>query len=342
MSATDAINPTRTDARLIILLPVFNDWEAVGMLLPRIDRALQKHELTARVLLVDDASTSGLPERLCPGRLAAITRIEILSLRRNLGHQRSLAIGLSYIESHMDCRAVVVMDADGEDAPEDIPRLYQRLEEAGGRKIIFAERTRRAENWTFRFFYQVYRFVHLLLTGVRVRAGNFSIVPHHLLVRLVVASELWSHYSAAVCKIRLPFAMLPTRRAKRLAGSSQMNFISLMIHGLRAMAVFGDRVGARILTATIALLGLTLFSLGVAAAVCLGTNLAIPAWAVYTAGLLLAVLTQVLMTALAFVFVILHGGGSASILPLRDHSYFLGEYRLIHAADEQVQEQEVS
>ena len=72
----------------------------------------------------------------------------MLRLRRNLGHQRAIAIGLTYIQAQMTTayEAVVVMDGDGEDAPEDVPRLLARLEAEGGRSIVFAERTRRSES----------------------------------------------------------------------------------------------------------------------------------------------------------------------------------------------------
>ncbi len=337
MSPTDTLSPGGERTSLVILLPVFNDWEAVALLLPSIDRELQKAELTARVILIDDASTVDLPENLCRARLAAIARIEVLSLRRNLGHQRALAVGLSYVEAHADCAAVVVMDADGEDAPGDIPRLYQKFEETGGQKIIFAERAQRAEDWTFRLFYQIYRIVHLVLTGVKVRAGNFSIVPRPLLERLVVSTELWSHYVAAVHRVRLPFAMLPTKRARRLAGDSKMNFVSLAIHGLRAMSVFGDQIGVRLLVTIVALFGLSVGSAGLAVAAHLGADSPVPSWIAPTTGLVLVLLLQALVTALAFVFLTLQGSSRTGVLPLRDYHYFLGECRLIYAAQEQMQ-----
>ncbi len=75
MSATDAINPTKTDARLLILLPVFNDWEAVGMLLPRIDRALQK-----QVPVIHDPLVAGFINDLGYEDLIADPETEIRNL----------------------------------------------------------------------------------------------------------------------------------------------------------------------------------------------------------------------------------------------------------------------
>ena len=80
----------------------------------------------------------------------AIARVDVLRLRRNVGHQRAIAIGLAFIHAHRPCRAVVVMDADGEDRPSDVPRLLARLDAAGDPAIVFAERTRRSSGTSSR------------------------------------------------------------------------------------------------------------------------------------------------------------------------------------------------
>ena len=89
-----------------------------------------------------------------------------------------------------------------------------------------------------------------MLTGERVRVGNFSAIPPSLLPRLVAVSELWNHYAAAVFKSRIPYITIPTARGVRYAGQSTMNYVALVTHGLSAMAAFGDRIGVRLLMAT--------------------------------------------------------------------------------------------
>ncbi|HTU93555.1 MAG TPA: glycosyltransferase [Gemmataceae bacterium] len=187
------------DKPLIILIPVFNDWPALGQLLQLLDEVLTKHSRQANVLIVDDGSTvtagsDGAPERA----FQALRRVDVLQLRRNLGHQRAIAVGLAYIADKVPCRAVIVMDSDGEDDPHDVPRLLKKFSEEGERKIIFAERTQRSETRVFRIFYSLYRAFHYLLTNQKVRVGNFSIIPESRLASLVVVSEIWNHYAAAV------------------------------------------------------------------------------------------------------------------------------------------------
>lgn len=308
------------DQDLILLLPSYDDWEALRRLLPLLDRELARAGLAARVAVVDDGSTTPAPDDLFAGG-EALRDVSVIALRRNLGHQRAIAVGLAWIQANVPCRAVVVMDADGEDAPDVVPRLVARMGELGDQKIVFAARTRRSESTVFRLFYQLFRLVHFAATGLPVRVGNFSVVPRAALERLVVCSDLWNHYAACVHKARIPFELVPSHRAERLGGRSRMNFISLVTHGLCAMAVFGDRIGVRMLIATAVLFTVTLGA-GVSAFVVYAGE-PMPFWAQLGLGVLLVVLLQMLLFSLVFVFIILVGRNVSDFLPIRDHAHFV-------------------
>jgi glycosyltransferase involved in cell wall biosynthesis len=315
------------DDGVAILIPLYNDWTACGLLLPSLDAALGREGRTARIILVDDGSTQP-PDDDFPGRsFEAIGRVDILRLRRNLGHQRAIAIGLSYVWEHVPCGALVLMDCDGEDAPADVPRLLAKFEEECGSKIIFAERTRRSESWTFVFFYKLYKLLHIILTGQGVRVGNFSVIPRRRLDSLIVVSELWNHYAASVFKSQQPYDTLPTMRAKRLSGRSRMNFVRLVAHGLSAMSVFGDVIGVRLLVATFGLIIVTVIGLVTTLIIRLATGLSIPGWATYTMGILTVILFQAVMLSIQFSFIILGGRQGTSFLPCRDYAYFVGSSR---------------
>ena len=330
---------TREADDLIVLIPVYDDWEAVGLLLERLDRALKTVSGRTHVVLIDDGSA--VPADTLPlPNLEAIERVSVLALRRNLGHQRALAVGLSYVEAHLPCRALVVMDGDGEDAPADVPRLLERLQKEQGRAVVFAERSKRSESLAFRVFYRLYCVLHWLLTGLRVRVGNFSALPPAMLSRLVVVSDLWNHYPASVYKARLPVALLPTRRAARLAGQSRMNFVGLVTHGLSAISVFGDRVGVRLLVATGGGIALVIFGfvalLGLRAGGFIPAGRIVPGWAAAAAGVLVLLLMHMLMLACLFTFTVLGGRGGSSFLPARDYHFFVAELREVYAADERL------
>jgi hypothetical protein len=240
-----------------IVIPVCNDWSALRLLLCSLDTVAGGCDHPLAVLIVDDGSATPPPPGLVdPHARRHLASIELLTLKRNLGHQRAIAVGLAHLQQRGRRDTVVVMDGDGEDDPADVPRLLKRAGDLGLTSVVFAERTTRSEGLGFRAGYFAYRMLHRLATGRVVRIGNFSALPPRCLEPLAVSPELWNHFAATVIRSRMPFELVPTCRRKRLDGRSRMNFVSLVIHGLSSLSVFGDVVGVRLLVATAALSGL--------------------------------------------------------------------------------------
>jgi len=288
------------------------------------------------VVLINDGSLTPVPNDLVPAPLQSLSTIEVLRLRRNLGHQRAICIGLCVVtinDRYAGTDAVVIMDADGEDRPSDVPRLIQRFKDHNGLKLVFASRERRSEGVVFAFFYQAYRLAHRILSGVPVRVGNFSAVPYASLPQLAVVSELWNHYAAAVVQARLPIDTVPTTRGRRLFGTSKMNFVALVGHGISAMSVFGERIGVRALIATITLAVILVLALLATIAIRLFTPLAIPGWATTAAGLTAVLLTQSIMLALAFSMLTHLGRAGTTFLPVRDYVWFVERLECLWSRD---------
>jgi len=315
--------------KLTILIPVFNDWQVAELLVGRLDAMLAAEGMQGQVVFVDDGSLEPAPERFPSLPPQHIDTIRILELRRNLGHQRALSVGLVYLQQAGQRGPVVVMDADGEDSPSDIPLLLNEFIRQGRCKVIFAARARRTEGFVFRLFYQIYRTVHRALVGFDIRIGNFSVLPSCLLDRIVVASDLWNHYAAAALKMKLPHATVPINRAKRLSGQSKMGFVGLVVHGLSAMSVFGDVVGVRLLIVSGILSVITIALFAATLAIKFFTHLAIPGWATYASGLLLLLLSQCLMLSMVFTFVILYSRGQSTFVPLRDCPLYINVARTV-------------
>ena len=95
---------------IVVLIPVFNDWASLEQLLPRLDRELSRSGLEVDVLVVDDGSLLDFEGFGQGDSFDAIRRVDVLRLRRNLGHQRAIAVGLAYVEDCLSSSAVVVMD----------------------------------------------------------------------------------------------------------------------------------------------------------------------------------------------------------------------------------------
>lgn len=306
----------------VVLMPIYEDWDSASVLVGRVQLALRGVVDSVEFVLVNDGSVTPPPASMALGREPPAT-IDVLHLRRNLGHQRAIAIGLSHVQAGRACDGMVVMDGDGEDTPDGVAVLVKRFAELGRGRTVFAERARRTEGVMFQVFYRLYRALHRVLIGRGVRVGNFSVVPRAHLDRLVAVSEVWNHYSASVFRARLPVSTIPIDRGHRIAGESRMNFTSLLAHGLSAISVFSDVVGLRLLVMAGALGGFAALGIVAAAAIRIFTPLAIPGWATTVAGTLLVVILQAFLMAVVFVFLILQGRNQYGFLPIRDYGYFV-------------------
>jgi hypothetical protein len=336
-SAPPPIGPANNDLQaefhtllpLTLLVPVFNDWTAAELLVERLDYVFSDQALSGHVVFIDDGSLEAAPEQFPKTPPRNIRQIQILGLKTNLGHQRALCVGLVHLRQSNVTGPVVIMDADGEDAPSDITRLLETFISEGKRRVIFAARRLRAEGMVFKFFYTVYRRIHRLAVGFDPRFGNFSVLPPSILERLVVSSDLWNHYAAAVVKMKLPYATVPIDRSRRFTGESKMGFVGLVFLGLSAMYVFGVTVGVRLLILC-GIAGVVTIALIVAALVVkLTTNLGIPGWATYVTGLLLLILSQLVVLSLIFIFVALYSRGQSSFVPIRDCPIYIGRVRTV-------------
>lgn len=310
-------------SELLILMPVYNDWDSVDLLLENLDAELAREEVTAEVVAVDDGSQILPPSHFYNQRFRAISRLRVVRLRRNLGHQRAIVIGLCYVHTKSSPDVVVVMDSDGEDDPKDVIRLLRAYKQEGSSGVIFASRKHRSEGLLFTSFYVVYRTLFRLFTGTSIRFGNFCLIPAAMLPRIVVLSETWNHFAAGILKSRTPYRAIPCTRGKRLAGQSQMNFLSLVKHGLSAVAVYGDVIGTRALLLTLTLTVGSIIAMILAIVVRLVTNLAIPGWATYIVGLATILLVQSVTLSMFFVFLVLVGRSARGTIPLRDFHWFI-------------------
>lgn len=308
---------------VVVLLPVFDDWPALLRLLPMAAAQLTGATSSFAFLVVDDGSTSPPPASLNVDLVPGAAWLRVLHLRRNLGHQKAIAVGLSYLDEHGSFDAAIVMDADGEDRADHLPLLLQRLAGTEGRAIVFAERRRRAEGLTFRLFYLLYRALHLALTGRRVRVGNFSVVPRERVASLVVVSELWIHYAASAIRSRQPIVTVPSDRGPRLEGRSRMSFVPLVVHGLSAISVYSDVVFTRVVMASSVVAATSVLGIVAILGVRLRSALAVPEWAALALLLLLLLVLFSAAFAISLTLVVLGAQQHAGIIPRRDCGHFI-------------------
>ncbi|SBW09586.1 conserved hypothetical protein [uncultured Alphaproteobacteria bacterium] len=271
---------------LIIVTPVYEDAEASSRLFQEL--AKQFHEKLF-VVAIDDGSvrepldTTGLD-------IAGLDGV-ILKLRRNVGHQKAIAIGLGYVvETIQPWQRIVIMDSDGEDVPATIPELLSQLQD-DRIDVVVAKRRNRVETFRFRLFYALYKRMFRLITGRKINFGNFMAISARGAKRLAAMQELSIHVASAVLASKLRIGYCGLNRGPRYAGQSKMNFVGLAVHGFKGLMVFAEDVLVRVGIFS-AMLG-ALSVLGSAAAVLLKTiGYSTPGWFSISLGILVLIFLQ--------------------------------------------------
>lgn len=284
--------------KLIIVTPVYNDWDSFSTLLADIDIALRDSGVDYSVLAVND--DSGDP----PRDLEPSVPCEILHLTCNLGHQRAIAIGLSQLADNAEFDAAIVMDSDGEDLPRYLPELLNAAAETPD-AVIAARRDKRSEGRTFTLGYRIYQLMFRLFTGRRLSFGNFCLIPAAVVRRLVYQESIWNHLAATILRSRFDIKMISTERGKRYAGESKMNLGSLVLLGLSAVSVYSDIALLRTLVASLVLSLFAVTGIFITTFVRMFTDLAIPGWASNVVGSMTIILIQALVISVFVLFIVL-------------------------------------
>jgi polyisoprenyl-phosphate glycosyltransferase len=310
-----------------LLIPVFNDWDALATLLDRINRLETCWRF--RVLLVNDSPLAPPRGWFSPPGAGTLRDVRVLHLRRNTGHQRAIALGLCFWQRNSFNGPVVVMDADGEDRPEDVLRLLAEGERHGWTRVVFAARHKRSENRVYRTGYVVYRHVHRLLTGMSVRFGNFSVLSRAQIAVLVHLPDLWNHYANAVLRSKCAYGAISTSRGHRLAGKSSMNLAGWVAHGLSALAMFSDVIGTRVLLVCTGGAVLSGLLAGVSGLTLRMSSHPAPFWMFWAALAVLAVSVQAIAVTVLFLLLVLGRRTQAEFLPVRDSGSLTGPEEIV-------------
>lgn len=325
MAPTGPSSPSPLPARVFVVTPVLDDWPSFTRLKADLAEVGRKNGLRFTILAIDDGSSES-PPVLPPDDY---TKVQVVHLVRNLGHQRAIAVGLVEAYRHFGNEpfdALVVMDSDGEDPPADIPSLLNALAQVP-EGIAVATRRRRHATLAFRLGYSIYKFLYRALCSRTVDFGNFCAISPAALRQLVHAPEIWNHLAATVSRQRCPIVRVPHDRAPRYAGTPKMTLQPLVLLGMSALSVYIDVILIRLIFATLA------FAIGTGVVIAtiillyFFSDWPIRGWTSILAGVLFAILLQVLFACVGASFILLNNRSSIARTPLLELPIFVRERR---------------
>jgi glycosyltransferase involved in cell wall biosynthesis len=209
--------------QISVVLPVFNEESIIEELAVEIE---QHVESQLQFVFVDDGSTDRTLEILKsyqPRKAENSKKIVVLS--RNFGHQKALMAGLS--SASKNSQLILVLDADFQDDPKDIPVLIEKLEE--GYDCVYAVRTANSGNFLVNIltgaFYKIQDTI--LSFNIPRNAGTFSIFNTSFLHNLLEFKEGEIYFPGLRAYVGKKQTGVPVTRQKRAHGKSKVGTLGL-------------------------------------------------------------------------------------------------------------------
>ncbi len=230
-------NPGMTQDRLTVVVAAFDEAESLPSLHERIATvldALRADGVDGRMLYVDDGSRDGTWSVL-QALAARDPRVALLRLSRNFGKEAALTAGLDQVTEG----AALILDADGQDPPELIPRFVERWRE--GYDDVHGTRTARAgegllKRGSAHLFYRV--IGRLSRTPIPQDTGDFRLLSPRALAALRELRERHRFMKGLFGWVGFNQVAIPYQRDARLAGNSKFNLWRLWNFALEGITSF--------------------------------------------------------------------------------------------------------
>lgn len=222
---------TRT---VTVVVPAFNEGEAIRAFHERLARALEDMGEAWRVLYVDDGSTDDTASHIAELRRRD-GRVGVMRLSRNFGKETAITAGLD----HADGDAVIVMDADLQDPPELVPDLV--AEWRRGWDVVYGRRSAREgdsliKRFTAHGFYRLMRRVSD--TAIPEDVGDFRLMDRRVVDALGQLRERNRFMKGLFAWVGFRQRELPYRREARHAGRSKWSYWRLWNYALDGITSF--------------------------------------------------------------------------------------------------------
>ncbi len=144
---------------LSVVSPIFNERESIPLLYEAVKKALSEIK-DWELILVDDGSTDASYDELIKIAEADPIHVRLIQLRRNFGQTAAIAAGVDHAQGEL----IVLIDADMQNDPADIPMMIAKLNE--GYDVVSGWRKSRQDNASRRLPSKIANWIIGKVTGV--------------------------------------------------------------------------------------------------------------------------------------------------------------------------------
>ncbi len=151
--------------KVTVLIPAYNEEDSLPILLDRLQELRREGAIDGDILIVDDGSTDRTGE-IAEKLAEEDDSVKMVRHRRNLGKSAALRTGIPRTTGEY----VVIIDADLQYAPEDIPKLVSALE--GGLDVVNGWRRTRQDSWVRKVPSGIYNLISRFVFGLMIHDYN--------------------------------------------------------------------------------------------------------------------------------------------------------------------------
>ena len=224
-----------------IVIPILNEQENLNQLKERLIQASPLWNEDFEIILVDDGSNDKSLE-IMKSFSSNDNRFRIIKLSRNFGHQAAISAGIKMSKGD----AVIVMDGDLQDPPEELPRFLKKWRE--GFHVVYAIRKNRKEAWYKKIAYKVFYRLLSKISDIEIPldSGDFCVMDRKV-VDILNDKILEQNRFVRGLRAYAGFKQIGVEydRAERAAGQVKYTFkklLQLALNGLFDFSAFPLRL----------------------------------------------------------------------------------------------------
>lgn len=219
-----------------IVIPVFNESVNIGKLNDRLTSVMSDMKLPYEVIYVNDGSIDDSLTKL-KALSNSDNRCKYIDFSRNFGHQVAISAGME----HAFGEYIVIMDGDGQDPPELIPELYDKIKQ--GHEVVYARRKKRdGENFMKKFTARMFYRILAKITSVEipVDTGDFRIIHHKIAKLLKKMPEQHKFIRGQISWLGFSQTFIEYDREERMGGNTKFTYRKMMRFALDGISSFSN------------------------------------------------------------------------------------------------------
>ena len=210
-------NNSKEKIDLSIVIPIYNERESVDRLYKELDKSLLKLGIDYEVIFIDDGSVDGTYNKLLEIHKKN-SSYKIIRFRRNFGQTAAISAGFNYSKGD----AIITLDADLQNDPQDIPVMLNKLNE--GYDIVSGWRKNRKDKTiTRRFPSVIANKIISKLTGVYLHDYGCTLKAYkrEVVKNIELYGEMHRYIPAVASWMGVKVAEIPVTHHSRKFGKSK-------------------------------------------------------------------------------------------------------------------------